>query len=142
MKVELTTTPSEQDAKTISQGIVDFNHKMIPNLEPLDAEVKFSIFVRDDDDKVIGGIRATCYWNTLHIELLWLSQKARGGGVGSEMIKKAEQFALENHCEQVFVSTTSWQAKPFYEKQGYQLAFTLPDYPKDHASHFLTKRLV
>lgn len=141
MKIELTTTPTKEDAKTISEGIVNFNHATIKDLEPEDAEIKFSVFARDDDNQVIGGIRASAYWNTLHIELLWLSEATRGSGVGSEMVKQAEAFAVENGIEQCLVTTTSWQAKPFYEKNGYTLMATLPDYPKGQASHFLTKKL-
>lgn len=44
LKIELTTSPSEEDAKTISQGIVDFDHKMIPTLESEEDEIKFSVF--------------------------------------------------------------------------------------------------
>jgi hypothetical protein len=46
LNIEITTSPSEKDAKTISQGIVNFNHKMIPTLEPEETEVKFSVFAR------------------------------------------------------------------------------------------------
>lgn len=89
----------------------------------------------------MGGIRAICYWNTLHIELLWLSEECRGKGVGNGLINTAEEFAIENNCEKAFVETTSWQAKPFYEKNGYQLVATLKDRPKGYATHYLTKSL-
>ncbi len=141
MEIELTTSPSEEDAKTISQGLVDFNHEMVPDLEPLDAAINFSVFARDDDGKIIGGLRATCCWNTLHIELTWVSKEARGYGVGSDIVKKAELFALEHGFEQALLESTSWQAKPFYEKLGYQLMGSIKDYPKGHTCHFLTKKL-
>lgn len=141
MNIEITTNPNEQDAKTISQGITDFNHSEIPDLEPIEKEVKFSVFARNQTKNIVGGIRAICFWNTLHIELLWLSESCRGKGVGKELIESAENFAKENGCEKVFVETTSWQAKPFYEKIGYKLIATLNDRPKGHASHYLTKKL-
>jgi ribosomal protein S18 acetylase RimI-like enzyme len=141
VEIELTTTPSAEDARTISQGLVDFNHEAIPDLEPEDAAIKFSVFARDNDGKVTGGLRGTCFWNTLHIELTWVSKEARGTGVGSTMVKKAELFAIKHGFEQALLETTSWQAKPFYEKLGYELIATLPQYPKGHACHFLTKRL-
>ena len=141
MEIELTTTPSAEDAKTISQGLVDFNHETIPDLEPEEAAINFSVFARDNDGRITGGLRATCFWNTLHIELTWVSKDARGKGVGCVMVKKAEQFAIENGFEQALLETTDWQAKPFYEKLGYQLMATLPEYPKGHACHFLIKKL-
>lgn len=140
MKIEITTNPNEKDSETISKGIIDFNKSKIPELEPYEAEVKFFVFAKNHK-KITGGIRATCYWNTLHIELLWLSEKCRGQGVGQKLMKSAEEFARENNCEKAFVETTSWQAKPFYEKIGYKLIATLNDRPKGYASHYLTKDL-
>ena len=99
MNIEITTNPNEADAKTISNGIVDFNNAKIPDLEPLEAEVKFFVFARNEDSKVIGGVRATCFWNTLHIELLWLSAAYRGKGIGKQLIDSTESFAKEQKCE-------------------------------------------
>lgn len=139
MKIEITTTPSKADAKTISQGIIDFNTISVSNLEPIEGEVKFCVFARDNEDNIVGGMRATCYWNTLHIELLWLAEEARGKGTGKDLIQQAETFAKQNNCEKAFVETTSWQAMPFYKRCGYKLIATLPDRPKGHASHYLAK---
>ena len=141
MNIEITSTPDAQDAKTISQGIIDFNNKAIPDLEPIEKEVKFFVFSRDKSEHVIGGIRATCFWNTLHIELLWLSATSRGKGVGRKLMEAAESFAKEQGCEKAFVETTSWQAKPFYEKIGYTHIATLNDRPKGHASYYLSRDL-
>lgn len=141
MNIEITTTPNEEDAKTISQGIIDFNTSKVPDLEPIEKEVRFFTFARDRNSNIIGGIRAVCFWNTLHIELLWLSEHHRGKGAGKKLIKAAESFAKENDCEKVFVETTSWQARPFYEKLGYKHMATLNNRPKGHASHYLTKDL-
>ena len=142
MRIELTTSPSAEDAKTISQGLVNFNHETIKELQGEDAEIKFSVFARDAGGKVTGGLRATCFWNTLHIELLWVAEEARGNGTGSVLVEKAEQFAIEHGFELALLETTSWQARPFYQKLGYELMATLPQYPKGHATHFLTKRLL
>ncbi len=142
MKIELTTCPSEEDAKKISQGLIEFNHKMVKDLEPEEDAISFSIFARDDNGKITGGLRATCFWNTLHIELLWISDEERGRGTGSILVKKAESFAKKHGFEQALLESTSWQAKPFYEKLGYKLIATIPQYPKGHVCHFLTKKLI
>ncbi|MBT3314263.1 MAG: GNAT family N-acetyltransferase [Anaerolineae bacterium] len=142
MKIELTQNPSKEDAKIISGGLVQFNHETIPDLEPQEATINFSIFTRAAAGEITGGLRASCYWNILHIELIWVSEEARGHDIGSQMVKKAEAFAIENGFELALLDTTSWQAKPFYEKLGYEVIATLPDHPKGHALHFLTKKLV
>lgn len=140
--IVITTSPNEDDVKILSKGIIEFNHDKIPDLEPEDAEIKFFAFAKSESGRICGGIRALCFWNTMHIELLWLKEECRGLGVGAELLKKSENFAIQHGFEKAFVETTSWQAKPFYEASGYEHVATLPDRPKGHASHYLTKSLV
>ena len=142
MRTEITTTPSVEDSKFISQGLVNFNHEKIKALEQEAPETKFSIFVRDEADHTIGGLRAIWFWNALHVELVWVSKESRGTGLGTKLMQKAETFAVEHGYELSLLESASWQAKSFYEKLGYTLMATLPDYPKGHATHFLTKKLV
>ena len=141
MKIELTTSPSPDDAKFISQGLIRFNNKHIPELESEEA-VKFSIFARDASNRIIGGLRATCFWNTLHIELLWVLEKRRGDGIGFRLMERAEVYALKQGYEISLLESTSWQARSFYEKLNYKVMASLPEYPRGHATHFLVKQLV
>ncbi|MCK0098707.1 GNAT family N-acetyltransferase [Qipengyuania sp. S6317L1] len=142
MPISVEREPSPEDADALSQGIVAFNKAGVPDLEKVEDEVRFFVLAKDDEGALQGGIRAVCYWNTLHIELLWLDETARGSGLGAALLSEAEDFARPHNCEKALVETTSWQAKPFYEKQGYRLMATLPDRPKGHASHYLVKSLV
>ena len=141
MPISVERKPAPEDAAALSQGIVAFNKREVPDLEAVEEEVKFFVFAKDDAGNLQGGIRASCYWNTLHIELVWLDEAARGLGLGGKLMAEAEDFARARACENALVETTSWQAKPFYEKLGYALMATLPNRPKGHASHYLTKSL-
>ena len=142
MNIEVNIVPPKRDSDILSHGIIDYNKLEVPDLEPNENEVKFFVFAKNEADAIIGGIRATCFWNTLHIELLWLSEECRGAGIGKRLIDSAESFAVQQNCGKALVETTSWQAKPFYEKNGYDHIATLTDRPKGHASHYLTKSLV
>ncbi len=141
LNFEISLDPAHAFAKVLSQGIADFNRKTIPDLEPNEDEIRFHVLATDAAGELVGGLRAACYWNTLHIELLWLSDAARGSGLGRQVIARAEAFAIESGCEKALVETTSWQARPFYEKNGYALLATLDGRPKGHATHYLTKSL-
>ena len=141
MEIDLTTRAAPEDAAALSDGIVGYNHSRVAGLEPIEAEVRFFVFARNEDGAVVGGIRAACYWNTLHVELLWLSQSLRGQGAGRALLARAEAFARENGCQVALVETTSWQARPFYEKCGYTCIATIPDRPRGHSTHTLNKRL-
>ena len=142
MPISVERDPAPEDAEALTQGIIAFNKAQVPDLEEVAEEVKFFVLAKDEAGALQGGIRAICYWNTLHIELVWLDEAARGSGLGAKLMTGAEDFARAHDCEKAMVETTSWQARPFYEKLGYVLMATLPDRPKGHASHYLTKSLV
>ncbi|MCV4754139.1 GNAT family N-acetyltransferase, partial [Escherichia coli] len=66
----------------------------------------------------------------------------RGTGVGSQLIKTAEEEARRKGCRHALVDTVSFQARPFYEKQGYQVQMSLQDYPyQGMQRHYLSKNL-
>lgn len=141
MKIITTENATEAEQAVLREGIVRFNHETVPDLEPESAEVRFFVLARDEQDAVAGGIRASCFWNTLHVELLWLSPASRGSGLGAQLLHAAEEKAKQHGMELALVMTTSWQAKPFYEKQGYTLLSSLEGMPKGHTSYYLQKRL-
>jgi len=141
MPIEIVRNPPADIAQALSDGIAGFNRATIADLEPNELEVRFHVVAKEYVGKLVGGLRGACYWNTLHIELLWLADSARGSGIGRKIIAAAEDFAREQGCELALVETTSWQARPSYEKHGYELMATLHGRPRGHASHYLRKTL-
>ncbi|TOO93763.1 GNAT family N-acetyltransferase, partial [Vibrio parahaemolyticus] len=75
------------------------------------------------------------------LELLWLSEESRGKGLGSKLIKQLVEFATEKGLSQIRTETLDFQAKPFYEKQGFRVYGELEDTPKGHKTYFLVKAL-
>ena len=80
MLVTIDRDPPEAIRLALSQGIAGFNRDTIPDLEPNEAEIRFHAIATDEEGDLLGGLRGACYWNTLHIELLWLSDRARNSG--------------------------------------------------------------
>lgn len=141
MKIELTTSPAKQDLQTISLGIQSYNQSYLADKVVYEADTTFAVFAKDKTDKIIGGIRATAFWNYCIIELLWLAKESRGHGVGSQLMQKAEAFASEKGFEYVRTETIDFQAKPFYQKMGYTVYGELPDCPKGNTTYCLVKSL-
>jgi len=72
----------------------------------------------------------------------WVSTEARGNGLGSQLIRAAEENARTCGCRHVLVDTISFQARPFYEKYGFTLKTTLDDFPQvGMQRHYLTKTI-
>lgn len=141
LEIEITTQPSAEDLRVISEGIQDFNRKAVPGFPEVSEELRFAVFARNATGAVVGGIRAACFWGSLNIELLWMSEQVRGRGAGSQLLEAAEMFARERGLRHARVETTSFQARPFYEKHGYKVYGKLEDFPLGHVSWFLSKRL-
>lgn len=141
MTIEITSNPKEEDLSTISKGIKSYNQQYLPDHVVFENDTKFAVFAKDDDGKVLGGIRACAYWNYCILELLWLSKETRGLGVGSKLIEAFEKFAFDKGFNYVRTETVSFQARPFYEKLGYKVYGELPNYPKGHTTYCLFKEL-
>jgi len=56
--------------------------------------------------------------------------------LGNPAHDQAEAYARERGCHAVQLDTHSFQARPFYERRGYELFATLDDYPKGHKNSF------
>lgn len=141
MNIVVTSDPSKEDLSIISQGIQSFNQKHLPDEVVFEKDTRFAVFARDEDGAVQGGMRACAYWNYCIIELLWLSESARGTGTGRKLLDAAENYAMEKGFDYIRAETLSFQARPFYEKMGYKLYGELPDYPEGHTTYCLFKKL-
>ena len=99
-----------------------------------------SITILDEDGSVGGGLYGTMVYDWLLIELLFVPERLRGSGMGTQLIGEAEEHARACGCIGAWLDTFSFQARGFYEKLGYCVAATIPDHPIGGARHFLVKR--
>ena len=141
MKLQLDISPSADDLDVLNHGIKAFNRDHLPDEVTFEEDTRFAVFAKDEHGEIVGGIRATAFWNYCFIELLWLSKEVRGKGVGSKLIKRVEAHARENGFEYIRTETVSFQAKPFYEKMGYEVFGELTDHPKGHTTYCVVKAL-
>ncbi len=71
-----------------------------------------------------------------------MHEDRRGSGLGRELMQRAAKEALAIGCRHALVDTFSFQALPFYQKLGYALKMTLPDFPQPGMQrHYLTRDL-
>jgi GNAT superfamily N-acetyltransferase len=125
------------DVAIVHDGLRAFNvaHIGDPGL------IEVNVFLRDDDGTVVGGLTGHIKWRWLYVAKLWIDDRHRTEGGGSQLMAAAERFAVENGCIGSFLDTFSYQARPFYEKLGYSCFGTLEGFPPGHAQHFLSKHL-
>jgi ribosomal protein S18 acetylase RimI-like enzyme len=71
---------------------------------------------------------------------LWVHESARRDGYGRQLLEAAEATAREHHCQGAFLETHSFQARPFYEKAGYEVMGEIANYPPG-GSYYLMKKM-
>jgi len=135
LEIDSRVTPA--DEATVIRGLLAFNEV---RLGPADERpVKF--VARDASGTVVGGILGHTRWRWLYIAKLWVDESARGQGVGARLMEAAEDLARSRGCTDVSLDTFDFQARPFYEKLGYELFGTLEGYPPGSRQYYLRKRL-
>ncbi|ENA0610681.1 GNAT family N-acetyltransferase [Enterobacter bugandensis] len=139
MHLNITDNVTPQEKEELLTGLRAYNGQFL-DLATFSGDI--GVYVRDDNGAMLGGLIGVRKGDWLNIEYLWVSASVRGSGVGSQLIKAAEDDARGKGCRHALVDTVSFQARPFYEKQGYQLQMSLPDYPYPGMQrHYLTKSL-
>lgn len=87
----------------------------------------YQIFVACDGDKVVGYIGCVSYLafeldnEGMKIIALAVSKEYRRKGIGTQLLKTAEQWAKENNIEVILLNSglPREDAHAFYESQGY-----------------------
>lgn len=92
-------------------------------------------------DEVLGGLWALSLWGSFYIGLVVTPETARGQGLGTELMRRAEAEALARGCSTMWLDTYAFQARAFYERLGFrvfgQIDGPAPVFPR----YFMSKTL-
>ena len=99
-----------------------------------------SVIATDDSGNLIGGVSGRTIYNQLLIEILWVSESARGCGLGRSLMLRAESEAKARGCIAAQVDTLSFQAPNFYQKLGFEIVGKVAGIPNSPDRFFLVKR--
>src|SRR5262245_53997994 len=97
--------------------------------------------LRGERGDVLGGVLCQLWGGWLQVTYLWVAEAARGAGYGTRLMEEAEAYARTRGAVGATVETYSFQARPFYERVGYEVCGSLDGYPPGHVKFFLRKHL-
>ena len=117
----------------------EFELSVLPDLPDEAEDIPFYAFARDDEGRVIGGIKSNIYWNGIEIDILWVDAEQRGRGIARRLLGEAERAAVENGAVVAYLKTV--MAREFYEKLGYSVYGVLEDRPIGTLLYHMKKRL-
>ena len=141
LQIFLTENEDEAGRDFIHKAIKTFNNERSPHHKAIRrAGADFlNIFIRDEAGQIWGGLTARTYWGWLSVDDLWLDETIRGQGYGRKLLTIAEEQAKKRGCQHAFLRTFSFQARGFYEKNGYRVVGQLDDYPPGETIYTMRK---
>jgi GNAT superfamily N-acetyltransferase len=139
MLEQVAETIDPADEKAILDNLMAYNFGQVGHRY---AFAKLGITLRDTaDGPLLGGLTGETGNGWLYVDWLWVAEAARGRDLGTRLMDLAEAEGRRRGCHSAYLYTYSFQARPFYEKRGYAVVATLPDFPPGHQRHYLTKKL-
>lgn len=135
--LQLDEQPSADDLRKVLDGVRDYNRAVTGNERPRSV----ACFLRDETGGIVGGAQGDLWGRSVHIAAMWVAEGHRGKGHGSALLKTVEDYAAIQGSLLAYLETTSFQARPFYEKLGYRVFGELAGIAEGCTMYFLRKDL-
>jgi GNAT superfamily N-acetyltransferase len=135
-KYELTDNPPDNAFRQMWAPLLRFNEDTVGNAKAH----TLAILLKDPTtDELIGGLWGRSLWGSFFIDILFVPETLRGNGIGTSLLRQAEQEAIRRGCRDMWTETYAFQARPFYEKSGFTI-FGRLDGPAPIFPHFFFKK--
>lgn len=137
--LELTDQPDGADLAVLTEGLDEFNEQAAGMLD----RRSLAVFVRDPaTGRVVGGLGGRTSYGLLFVDYFYLPPALRGAGLGSELLRQAENEAVRRGCRAGMLYTINFQAPEFYRRNGWRVFGEVPAETDGVSRVFLTKDLV
>jgi GNAT superfamily N-acetyltransferase len=133
--LETTDAPNPDDLKTLLAGLVSYNN----SAADLQNRLPLAVFAKDGS-KLVGGASGVTQGQWLFLNHLWVDDAHRRFGLGTRLVREIENAAKARGCIGSHLDTFSFQALGFYQRVGYKLYGTIPNYPPGHSRHYLFRQ--
>lgn len=124
------------DAGVVDQGLGDFNDAAAP----LHEVRTIGCFARDEHGAVIGGAVGRSWGEACELQQLWVDEKRRGSGLGSQLMQAFEQRGRDHGCRVFYLETFSFQAPDFYRRFGYEVVHANAAFPHGIVKSLMERR--
>ncbi|HEV7346456.1 MAG TPA: GNAT family N-acetyltransferase [Devosia sp.] len=129
--------PSADDLAALGDGLAQFNEA---DVGPADRQA-LAVLLHQSDGTLAGGLLGYTAWGWFYVQWLWLSEAQRGQGWAGRMLEAAEDEARRRGCHAAYIDTFNPVALRVYQRHGYAVFGSLPDFPRGRTRSFLQKSL-
>lgn len=89
--------------------------------------------LHDERRRLRAVLTADVLWDWIYVDELWVTPECRDQGLGRQLMVRAEEFALAEGLQGLWLWTQSWQAEGFYQRLGYEEFARFDNFPAGHA---------
>lgn len=141
MKEGVMERSTREDMMLIDEGIMAYNKGKVPfTQEP--AFIPVNRVIQNEEGEILAGVNSMIYcWRVLAIDVLCVKEAYRKMGYGTRLLQELEKVAKEENCSLIHLDTFDFQAKGFYEKNGFEVFGTLENCPPGHARYYMKKEI-
>lgn len=116
----------ENDDALLARAVVAILDEAAEALgHPFEAR-KVQLRALDADGGFVGGLIGAYLQRWFFVKFLAVAPKARGRGIGAQLLARAEALALEDGLVGIYLDTFEFQAPRFYLREGYREIGRLP----------------
>jgi GNAT superfamily N-acetyltransferase len=130
--------PTEKEINIVRHGLRAYNRQYWGNTK----NNPYLIKIQAEQGSVIGGAFFYVFGNWLEVEYVWIEETYRNKGIGKRLLKEVESIAKQEGCKKGCLNTFDFQARVFYEKQGYKIVYTQEQIPKENTRYYMEKELI
>lgn len=135
--IVVTDTPDPDDVAVIRKGLSAYNQEQTG----ISDSRRLAVLVKDAAGNTVGGISGRSSLGLLFLDLVYLPQSMRRGGLGSRLLAAAEEEGRRRGCKAAVLYTISFQAPEFYKRYGWRVFGEIPCDPPGTSRIFMTKEL-
>jgi GNAT superfamily N-acetyltransferase len=115
--ITVTNSPDEGLETIIGEGLAAYNESKSGRRDGQDL----AVVVRDPaTGEPAGGLLGRTTLGLFFLDLFYLPERLRGAGLGSRVLRLAEEEAIRRGCRAATVVTINFQAPDFYVRHGWE----------------------
>ena len=131
------TDPTVEDVRFLEDRLYEYGVEQTG----VDDGQWLAMFLRDDHQTIYAGLKGWTWCGSCYIQTVWVHHTLRGQGIGTQLLQAAEQEARRRGCQQMILTSYSFQAPGFYQRLGFEVFAVLDEHPRGHRDYYLHKWL-
>ncbi len=142
----MTSTQPDAYSSVVGEADAELDQRLSDELDVVNAAAtagtpaarELTVRLTGSDGRLAAGVSGWTWGVAAGIGMTWVREDTRGLGLGERLLAEFEDEAHARGCTHVFVTSFTFQAPGFYEKQGYREIFRWEGVPTPDAAdvHF------